>query len=334
MDNRPNDTPYRITVVIPAYNAGRYVGRALDSVLAQTYPAAEILVVDDGSTDETGRIARSYGPPVRCIRQENAGVSAARNTGVEAAGGDWIAFLDADDEWLVDKLRLQVGLLRRNPELVWTAGNFIRCLCAENRRGPDIDPARARRLLAGCEFFDSYFTAYRQGSGGWTGTMLIRKQALQEAGRFPVGRQKGEDLDMWWRIAYRHPAIGYVPEPLAVYHMNIPESISMERFAVTMYCALLDEHLVLSGEHGRRAEFERFTAFLVRRWIRGMLFQEQGPDVRRMLRRYERLLPAWYVAVMRLLTAFPRCTARACHGISRLVRFFKLRRRITRAPRK
>ncbi|HOM77565.1 MAG TPA: glycosyltransferase family A protein, partial [Anaerohalosphaeraceae bacterium] len=88
-----------ISVVIPAYNCQAYIRRAIDSVLGQSRPADEIIVVDDGSTDGTAEAVRTYGAKVILIQQENAGVSAARNAGIRAASGDWIAFLDADDEW-------------------------------------------------------------------------------------------------------------------------------------------------------------------------------------------------------------------------------------------
>lgn len=97
-----------VSVVIPAYNAGEYLGRAIDSVLAQTQPAAEIIVVDDGSADNTADVAQGYGERIRFIQQENAGASVARNTGIEAAASEWIAFLDADDEWLPQKDRKSV----------------------------------------------------------------------------------------------------------------------------------------------------------------------------------------------------------------------------------
>lgn len=101
-----------ISVVIPCYNCAHYLPEALDSVLKQTYPPLEIIVVDDGSTDNSGQIAASYGPPVRVVRQPNQGQSVARNRGVDEAKGEWIAFLDADDLWEPDKLRLQVETLR------------------------------------------------------------------------------------------------------------------------------------------------------------------------------------------------------------------------------
>ena len=138
-DSANNRKPYSVSVIIPAHNASEYIGRAIESVLAQTRKPDEIIVVDDGSTDDTARIIADYGSKVIYIQQENAGPSVARNTGIEAATSEWIAFLDADDEWIPEKLELQTELLGRNTNLVWTTANFIRCLCDEDRRAPDID---------------------------------------------------------------------------------------------------------------------------------------------------------------------------------------------------
>jgi len=109
------DTSDNISVVIPAYNAAGTIGRALDSVIAQTHPAREILVVDDGSTDRTAQVVSEYGGRVEYLYQDNAGPGAARNAGIRAAHGEWIAFLDADDEWLPHRLALQAELLQRDP---------------------------------------------------------------------------------------------------------------------------------------------------------------------------------------------------------------------------
>src|ERR1041384_1150436 len=102
-----------VSVVIPAYNAAAYLPDAINSVLSQTRPADEVIVVDDGSKDSTGELAESYGDKVFCVRQSNSGVVAARARGIQAAQGDWIAFLDADDVWYTHKLEAQLDLLGR-----------------------------------------------------------------------------------------------------------------------------------------------------------------------------------------------------------------------------
>src|SRR3990167_8128796 len=107
----------RVSVVIPTYNYARYLPQAIDSVLGQTYPHIEVVVVDDGSTDESRDVLRAYGSRIRWVQQERQGVSAARNRGVRESRGDLVAFLDADDRWLPTKLERQVARWCNEPEL-------------------------------------------------------------------------------------------------------------------------------------------------------------------------------------------------------------------------
>lgn len=110
-------TAPRVSCIVPVYNGERFLPEALESVLRQTRPPDEIIVVDDGSTDGTARIANALGAPVRWVRQENAGPAAARNLAIRLATGDFLAFLDADDLWLPRKLELQLGRMQQRPEL-------------------------------------------------------------------------------------------------------------------------------------------------------------------------------------------------------------------------
>jgi len=322
---------YTISVVIPACNAGAYIGRALESVLGQTRSADEIIVVDDGSTDNTAEVVARYAPKVKYLHQDNAGASVARNRGIEAATSRWMAFLDADDEWLPEKLRLQTEHLMRNGDLVWTTGNYICCVCRKNRRAPHMAPDKARQLLSGREYVENYFGALPRKLDGWTGTMLIRRDVLYEAGLFRPGQLRGNDYDMWWRIAYRRPKIGYLAEPLAVYHLDVEGSIIRKYRDAEISCELIARHLELAGEHGRLADFEPCAVYLLRRWMRAMLFDARSRDIRTMLSRFSDLLPRSYRAFMWLLTAFPEATAAGCRLISMVVRLLGLRRRPVRS---
>ncbi len=326
-----NKNEYTISVVIPAYNAGAYIARAIDSVLAQSRLADEIIVVDDGSTDNTAEVVTRYESGVKYIRQDNAGASVARNTGIEAATGQWIAFLDADDEWLPEKLKLQTEHLMRNPDLVWTTGNYICCVCSKDRRAPYFEPAKARELLSGKEYSDDYFRALPRSLDGWTGTMLIRRDVLFEAGLFRPGQLRGNDYDMWWRIAYRYPKIGYLAEPLAVYHLDVEGSIIRKYKDGDISRDLIQRHLELAQQHGRADDFRPCAIYLLRRWMRSMLFEARGREVRAMIRQFDELLPGWYKAFMRLFAAFPRTTAAGCCMISRIVRLLGLRKRLVRS---
>ncbi len=162
-----------ISVIIPAFNAGRFINRTIDSVLAQTYKDYELIVVDDGSTDNTGEAVKSYGEKVRYIYQPNAGDGPARNTGINAAKGRWIAFLDHDDEWPPEKLVAQMKLLSANPDLRWCGTNRYqsdgqRCAVVTDSRKIDIK-------LGGRDYFDNYFRAITEAvCQVITSTLIVR----------------------------------------------------------------------------------------------------------------------------------------------------------------
>jgi len=327
------EKPLRVSVVIPAYNIGDFIARAIDSVLAQTLKPHEIIVVDDGSTDHTPAQIKKYGAQLRYIHQPNAGPNAARNTGIRSATCEWIAFLDGDDEWLPEYLQEQVALLQRNPHLVWSCGNFFRCLCEQKRRAPESTPKQLARLLGQKEFFESYFWAFRNHAGGNTDTMVIKRQVLEEAGLFLEGMRRAEDMDMWFRIAYRWPRIGYLRRPLAIYHLERPGCLSRQFTPVSLYAELIDRQLGFAARFDQLTAFKPVATHLLRRWMRSMLFDARHQDIRTLMTQFDDLLPRRYQSLMRLLTAFPRATAMGCHLISRLVRTFRLRRRLQRPPR-
>ncbi|MBN1124754.1 MAG: glycosyltransferase family 2 protein [Sedimentisphaerales bacterium] len=282
-----------ISVVIPAYNASSYLPRAIDSVLAQVRPADEILVVDDGSTDDTQKAIAPYLDHVRYIRQDNAGASVARNTGITAATGDWIAFLDADDELLPKHLQLLSDLVARHPDLVWCTGNFIRCHCDRgHEQHEDLTPPRLAEItnfLQGREVFESYFSAHVRYAAGCTDTMLIRRDVLLEAGLFEPGRKRINDMDLWFRIAYRHGPIGFVPEPIAIYHVDVPEStIKLHRDPEGL-CDFIDRHLDLAAKYNKLDDFKPCAKKMIGWWIKEFLEAKQSRNAKELLCKYRSL---------------------------------------------
>ena len=237
------EKPITISVVIPAYNAEKYIARAIESVLRQNRKADEVIVVDDGSTDGTGEAVRRFGESVVYIHQENAGASAARNAGIRAAQNEWIALLDGDDEWLENHLETHRGVLERNRELVWSTGAFIRCECDDDVQRLDPRPDRmqkALKLLDGKEHFD-YFEAFVNYCTGWTGTMVIKKTALVDAEMFSTDMPRINDIDMWMRIANLYPEIGFVSTPTAIYHEHVPGSIVKTYTDKKYLCDFIDQ---------------------------------------------------------------------------------------------
>lgn len=331
-----NSKTLTVSVVIPAYNADKYICRAIESVLGQSSRADEIIVVDDGSSDNTKELVEGYQSSVRYIYQENAGASAARNRGIEAAQCEWIAFLDADDEWLGEYLQKQRELLERNPELVWTTANFYTCLCNENRRGAVVEPAKAKKLLGGKCYFENYFGAFLEDASGWTGTMLIKRKVFEKAEMFRVGQKRGEDMDMWFRIAYLWPRVGYIPEPMAVYHLDIVGSAmqGLEGSEEFDFCEFIGRHLSLAAELNRLDEFRPCAVLMARRIIRSLFFEGRSEEIKRIKKEFSNLLPVWYKGVIGLFTTFPKSTTWGCHMISRVVRLLHLRRQVVRRPKK
>jgi glycosyltransferase involved in cell wall biosynthesis len=314
-----------ISVVIPAYNAAEYIGRAIDSVLAQTHRPDEIIIVDDGSTDDTCGAVAAYGSQVLLIRQENAGASAARNAGINAAKSEWIAFLDCDDEWLEDNLLLQTQLLQRNPQLVWSTANFLWCDCGQDYRYQKLDQSKGEALLSGRDFFEDYFDAYIKAAAGWTGTMIVKRSILKEAGLFRCEQLRFNDEDMWWRIAYRYPEIGYISKPLAIYHMHVPDSVT-KKYKVPHYLnELIANHIKLATEYGKLEQFKPCAEHVLRYWIHKYWFDERIMHIREITDRFGEVLTPNYRLVLRLLTIFPRLTSACMPVLSKINKVLRLR---------
>ncbi len=210
-----------VSVIIPAYNAERWIRRAIDSVLRQTVAPIEVWVVDDGSTDGTKRVLREYRNTVRYLHQTNAGPSAARNLGIDNVRSDWIAFLDADDEWLPHKIESQLRVLRENVHIRW-------CSCACLGASNGITPSRSLREDRGqgstTPTVQRYFSAVLGGVTFQTSSFVIHRSVFEQVGRFDPDLRSGEDVDMWCRIAFRYPWIGYGVEPSYCYHQDNPQS--------------------------------------------------------------------------------------------------------------
>ena len=321
-------------MVIPAYNLERYIARAIRSVLAQSRLPEEIIVVDDGSTDDTAARVHTFGPKVRYLYQEHRGQSAARNTGIQAAQREWIAFLDGDDEWLEDYLRCQTELLARHPQLRWSGSNFFCYMVTEQRKAPLLDPDEARRLLGGKDYFENYFHAFRHRASGSDDTLLVHREVFEQIGYFNEQMSFSEDLDMWWRVAYRWPQYGYIPEPLAIYYLDRPGTLTeSHRYTKLDHnIELLERHLPLARQHHQEEAFEQMAGFLVHAWIRALLFENRPDVIHRLMNSFGGVLCIRFRVLVRILMIFPRATAAVCHGISRLVRALHLRRKVYRRP--
>lgn len=207
-----------ISVVIPLYNKEKQIANTLRSVFAQTYTDYEIIVVNDGSTDNSVAAVESLNDPrIRLIHQKNAGVSAARNRGIEEARGEYIALLDGDDEWKPIFLESMLALAKKYPSCNVFAGNYTQV---------DDSGKQSATVINGLAFngsdgiLDNYFTVAAQSNPPvWSSCVMTTKAVFDSVEGFPVGVRSGEDLLTWARIACKYK-IAYTKLPLAYYNMG------------------------------------------------------------------------------------------------------------------
>jgi glycosyltransferase involved in cell wall biosynthesis len=194
-----------VSVIIPTYNRAWSIGRAIDSVLAQTVRDFELIVVDDGSTDGTGRYLGTTYPDLRVITIPHSGVSGARNTGIRNAQGKWIAFLDSDDYWMPEKLSEQLSYLalNRRYRICHTDEIWI-------RNGRRINQGKKHQKTAGWFFAPSLRLCLISPS-----SVMIERSVFDEVGWFDEEFEYVEDYELWLRITARHP-VGYIDRKLVV----------------------------------------------------------------------------------------------------------------------
>ena len=255
------------SVVIPAYNAAATISQAIGSVLRQSHRVHEILVVDDGSRDDTVTIVQEMAakkPVIQLVSQSNAGPAAARNTGAFSASGQWIAFLDADDYWLPEKMAVQIAILQQAPHLQWVAGRFIRRYPWQRiietdpaDRQPVTDLSTTNRVLGS-------LATLVNGPSIWTGTVCVRRDAFIAEQGFNTKIRICEDTDLWMRLALKHSEIGYSDTPLSLY--TIMQSASLIGSTTSAIEPTRVEFLASIQQHANTAP-DRTTETLLRSFL-------------------------------------------------------------------
>ncbi|MFP4032446.1 MAG: glycosyltransferase family 2 protein [Desulfococcaceae bacterium] len=222
-----------ISVVIPAYNRAWTLRNAVDSVLDQAYSPFELLVIDDGSADETPALLREYGDRIQVFRQSNQGVGAARNRGIAVARGSLIAFLDSDDRWLPGKLAAQAAFFEEHPEALICQTEEIWV-----RNGVRVNPRRRHQKRSGMIFEPSLALCLVSPSA-----VMVRRSLFDEVGRFDETLPACEDYDLWLRVSRRHP-VHLIETPLIVKHGGHEDQLSgmagLDRYRVQSIRKLLD----------------------------------------------------------------------------------------------
>lgn len=209
----------QISVIIPLYNKELQIAKTLDSILSQTFNDFEIIIVDDGSTDGSLEIVKKFSDPrIHLLHQKNAGVSAARNNGIIAASGEYIAFLDADDEWHPHYLATQTKMTEQYPECDVFACNYSFKDSSGNIRNTILNRIKFTSEIG---ILDNYFeVASYSNPPLWTSAIMVRKDAINNIGGFPLGVKSGEDLLTWAKLATRHK-IAFCKKAMAYFFYDV-----------------------------------------------------------------------------------------------------------------
>jgi len=231
-----------VSVIIPTYNRGWIIKEAVDSVLAQDLKDFELIVVDDGSTDNTLEILNSFRYDIKVLRQSNHGVSAARNRGIAAASGHFIAFLDSDDLWLPGKLARQVDFFNSNPdayicqtEEIWVRNNVR------------VNPKNRHKKPAGMIFEPSLALCLVSPSA-----VMIRRSLFEKVGGFDETLPACEDYDLWLRISCRYP-VYLIETPLIIkrggHNDQLSASFGLDKFRIKSLTGLIESDLLSKSQY-------------------------------------------------------------------------------------
>jgi glycosyltransferase involved in cell wall biosynthesis len=239
-----------ISAIIPTYNRAAYLERAVGSVLAQRSPCGELIVIDDGSSDDTvalvERLAAGAAVPIRLVRQRNRGAAAARNAGIRAARGSLLAFLDSDDWWLPDKLAVQTAAMATRPEVLIAQTREIWF-----RRGQRVNQKKKHDPPDG----DIFAASLAMCVVGMS-TVMARAELFDRYGLFDESLPCCEDYDLWLRVGCREPFL-LVPQALTGKEGGRPDQLSvihrlgMDVFRIRSLCTLLDSDVLDPGQRHR-----------------------------------------------------------------------------------
>lgn len=242
----------KVSVIIPTYNRAWILKKAIDSVLSQNFKNFELIVVDDGSTDDTQDLLKDYQEKVYVIHQENRGVSAARNKGIKKASGDLIAFLDSDDAWLPEKLSIQVDFFKTRPDALICQTEEIWI-----RNGKRVNPKKKHKKPSGMIFEPSLALCLVSPSA-----VMMRKSLFEKIGLFDENLPACEDYDLWLRIGCTHP-IYLIDSPMLIKRGGHEDQLSRS-WGLDMYRIQSLQKIIDSGKL-KQDQYIASTSMLIKK---------------------------------------------------------------------
>ena len=272
------DSQPLISIIIPVYNGERYIQSCIESLLAQRYSNKEIIVVDDGSTDNTAEVVKSIEGNINYVLQDNAGSAVARNTGIDAAQGEFIAFNDGDDLWAPNRLHQQVKFLQENPEYGVATGMFThvneKFQLSDTTPVDDAETVQVISERSGWVYHTLFETSWYHIIAA-----LVRRDVIDKV-RFNPSYRRGQDYDFWLQLAH-HSQIAQLSANYAYYRKN-EESISHKPHLRNYRAEIIDNALATMGnasQSGEKVTQEELDKVFYKVWF------EYG---------YELLLAGWY----------------------------------------
>lgn len=226
----------QVSVIIPTFNRKDWLTKAVDSVLSQTFTDFELIVVDDGSTDDTRSLFKTAETRVSYLYQQNQGVAAARNAGVRAAQGEWLAFLDSDDAWLPSKLEKQMAFHQHNPRFKISQTEEIWI-----RNGRKVNPMNKHKKLSGWIFESSLPLCLISPS-----SVILAREIFERTGHFDESFTVCEDYEFWLRCTVCYE-VGLISEALAVKYGGHPDQLSRQYWGMDKFRILAMEKMLNGG---------------------------------------------------------------------------------------
>jgi glycosyltransferase involved in cell wall biosynthesis len=262
-----------VSVVVPTFNYGRYVTQAVESVLSQTYLHFEVIVVDDGSTDDTRERLEPYRGRIHYVYQKNGGISSARNTGIEASRGRLIALLDSDDLWHPRKLEIQVDYLRQHPEIALLGSTAIKDMQFGWPAPAQVNENTGKAIALSELVIRSYFAP---------SSIIIRRECFQKVGLFDTSLRAVEDRDMWIRVASRY-LVANLQMPLIYYRLH-DGNMSLEAARMEVYESKVLRKVFTEIQPLRRSFLLRQKAFSYAKFSAAFMYGASGAPLRSLTR--------------------------------------------------